>query len=208
MTIHSLKIVGIGDSTTAGTPQFRSPLESPPDGRGNPESQYSFWMMKLHPDWEVLNRGINGQRSDEILERFQRDVVLEKPDYVIVLAGVNDVYQGRSVESVKSNLTAMYSAAVGASIRLVGATILPYDTMGMREVEAIRELNRWIRENAKGIRILFCDTNAAVAHPAIPNMLRGSPDGLHPGVLGYRIMGERLARTIEEDQSAPSFRTR
>ena len=34
-------IVALGDSTTAGTPGFLSPLESPPDGRGDVESQFA-----------------------------------------------------------------------------------------------------------------------------------------------------------------------
>src|SRR5438093_13752620 len=83
-------IVGLGDSTTAGTPGFESPLEAPPDGRGDVESQYTYWMMKLHPEWLVLNRGINGQRSDEIRERLERDVLREECDYAIILACVTD----------------------------------------------------------------------------------------------------------------------
>ena len=81
-----LRIVGLGDSTTAGTPGFMSPLEAPPMGKGDPESQYAYWMMRTHPEWTVLNRGVNGERSDEIKARFQRDVLEEKPDYVIILA--------------------------------------------------------------------------------------------------------------------------
>ncbi len=200
MKSRPIKVVGIGDSTTAGTPGFLSQLEAPPNGRGNPESQYSYWIMKLHPNWTVLNRGVNGQRSDEILRRLPRDVLLEKPDYVIILAGVNDVYQRRTAESVKSNLAAMYSGAMNAGIRVVAATVLPYNTMAQREAESIRELNQWVRREARELKILFCDTNAAVADPADPDRLRGSPDGLHPDVSGYRAMGERLARTIEEDE--------
>ena len=82
-----LRIVGLGDSTTAGTPGFLSPLEAPPNGRGNPESQYAYWMMRMHPEWTVLNRGVNGQRSDEILARFERDVLSESPNYVVILGG-------------------------------------------------------------------------------------------------------------------------
>jgi len=78
MTMRKVRIVGVGDSTTSGAPEFLSPLESPPDGSGNRESQYTYWIMKAHPEWEVLNRGVNGQRSDEILARFNRDVVTEK----------------------------------------------------------------------------------------------------------------------------------
>src|SRR5687768_8723006 len=34
-------IVALGDSTTAGTPAFRSPVEAPPNGDGNKESQFA-----------------------------------------------------------------------------------------------------------------------------------------------------------------------
>lgn len=84
MVARMLKIVGIGDSTTAGTPGFLSPLEAPPNGFGNPRSQYAFWMMEGHPEWSVLNKGINGQRSDEVLARFDRDdVVKEELDNIV-----------------------------------------------------------------------------------------------------------------------------
>src|SRR3990172_1896666 len=175
-----LRIVGIGDSTTTGTPGFLSPLEAPPNGRGNPESQYAYWMMILHPDWTVFNRGINGQRSDQILSRFQKDVLQQKPDYVIILAGVNDVYQGHSQESLKRNLHTMYKMAMNAKINVLAATILPYNTMSASEAKAMKQLNIWIKDTAKELKILFCDTNGTVADPTNPDRLQSSPDELHP----------------------------
>ena len=77
-------IVALGDSTTAGTPAFRSPIEAPPDGAGNVESQYAYWLMQTHPDWRVLNRGVNGERSDQIRARFARDVVAATPAAVVI----------------------------------------------------------------------------------------------------------------------------
>src|SRR5256885_12376993 len=62
----AVTVVALGDSTTAGTPGFRSPLEAPPDGAGNAESQYGYWLGQTHPDWQILNCGVNGERSDEI----------------------------------------------------------------------------------------------------------------------------------------------
>lgn len=108
MSTRHLRVVGLGDSTTAGTPAFRSPLEAPPEGRDNKESQYAYWMTKAHPEWMVLNRGINGQRTDDILARLHRDILEEKPDYVIVLAGVNDIYEGRPLQSIQRNLLEIY----------------------------------------------------------------------------------------------------
>lgn len=89
-----IRIVTIGDSTTAGTPGFTSPIEAPPNGRGDATSQYAYWLMRTHPDWDVVNRGVNGERSDQIRARFERDVIAAAPKAVVIIAGVNDVYQG------------------------------------------------------------------------------------------------------------------
>jgi hypothetical protein len=42
--------------------------------RRNIESQYAYWLTQKHEDWKVLNRGVNGERSDQIRARFDRDV--------------------------------------------------------------------------------------------------------------------------------------
>ena len=55
-----------GDSTTAGTPAFKSPVEAPPVGAGNVESQYAYWLMQAHPDWQRAQsrRQRRAQRPD------------------------------------------------------------------------------------------------------------------------------------------------
>jgi lysophospholipase L1-like esterase len=78
--------VGLGDSTTAGTPGFTSPIDAPPHGSGNPESQYAHWLIRMHPHWRVLNRGANGERSDQIRLRFNRDVLQARADLVVIIA--------------------------------------------------------------------------------------------------------------------------
>src|SRR3954467_13209373 len=74
-----IRIVAMGDSTTSGTPAFKSPREAPPNGSGDETSQYAYWLMKAHPAWEVINQGVNAQRSDVIAARFEVDVVAKKP---------------------------------------------------------------------------------------------------------------------------------
>ena len=197
MPPRRLTIVGLGDSTTAGTPAFLSPLEAPPKGRGNPESQYAHWMARAHAEWTVLNRGINGQTAAEIRGRFERDVLRAKPAYVIILAGVNDIFGGGSAEVVERDLAVMYADALDAAIVPVAASVLPYDQATPQATAAIFTLNMWIESFAKVLDIPFADTHAAVADPNAPHRLHGSPDGLHPDVDGYRRMADTLARTIE-----------
>ena len=118
-----IRIVALGDSTTAGTPGWRSPLEAPPDGDGDETSQYPYWLMKSHADWDVLNRGVNGERTDQIAARFERDVIEAKPKLVVIIAGVNDVYQGKSVEYVTTQLRQMYDRALRSGVRVIAGTI-------------------------------------------------------------------------------------
>jgi len=182
-----MKIVAVGDSTTAGTPAFKSPLESPPAGSGDETSQYAFWLMKAHPEWVVLNRGINGQRSDEIQARFERDVVQNGPAAVVIIAGVNDIYQGRTVEQVTAQLQAMYARAAEAGIPVVAGSIIPFNTATPEQNQRMRQVNDWIRRQPE---VTFVDTRTAVAASGNPDMLFESSDGLHPSALGYRRMAE------------------
>ena len=186
-------IVALGDSTTAGTPLFESPIEAPPDGRGDPRSQFSYWLMQRHPEWRVLNRGVNGERTDEILARFDRDVIAHAPRVVTILAGVNDIYQGRTVESVQAGLRAMFDRAAQASIPVVAGSIVPYNTATAEQNAKMHAVNAWIAtEAARDGRLVFADTRAAAAAPGAPDLLAGSPDGLHPDIEGYRRMAEAI----------------
>src|SRR3954467_12096318 len=83
-----ITIVALGDSTTAGTPAYRSPVEAPPDGAGDVESKYAHWLIRAHAEWRVLNRGVNGERTDQIRARFARDAAQPKPTVVVIIAGV------------------------------------------------------------------------------------------------------------------------
>jgi lysophospholipase L1-like esterase len=191
-------IVALGDSTTAGTPGFQSPVEVPPEGQGNPESQFAYWLMRAHPDWRVLNRGVNGERTDQIGARFERDVLSAQPDAVVIIAGVNDVYQGRTAADVQRELAAMYALARAAKIPVVAGSIIPYNTATAEQNRSMHAVNDWIREHteAHDDSMVFCDTRTAVAAPGAANRLVSSPDDLHPSPEGYKLMAAALDPAI------------
>jgi lysophospholipase L1-like esterase len=151
--------------------------------------------MRSHPEWDVLNRGVNGERSDEIESRFDRDVVGGSPAAVVIIAGVNDIYQGRTVEHVIGRLRAMYARAAAAGIPVVAGSILPYNTATPEQNGHIRHVNEWIRRLPG---VMFVDTHAAVATAGNPDLLFGSPDGLHPAAAGYRRMADAIGPALEE----------
>ena len=195
-------IVCLGDSTTAGTPLFKSPVEAPPDGEGDERSQFAYWLRQARPDWRVLNCGVNGERSDEIALRLKRDVLAHDPTVVVIIAGVNDVYQGRSVNHVTRHLGEMYDRVRLSGTSVVAGAIVPYNTATPEQNAKMHAINDWIKRSGgptgRGGRpgFWFVDTRAAVAAPEDPDKLAGSPDGLHPDIDGYRRMAEALLPAI------------
>jgi lysophospholipase L1-like esterase len=199
MSLTVKTIVALGDSTTAGTPGFKSPLEAPPHGEGDVQSQYAFWLARAHPEWRVLNRGINGERSDQIRARFTRDVIHAGADLVVIIAGVNDIYQQRSAEVVQFELEAMFQLARSAprSLAVVAGSIMPFNTATPDQDRRMMAVNDWLREYAaRHADVAYCDTRAAVSDPADADRLLSSPDDLHPSAEGYRRAAQALEPVI------------
>jgi acyl-CoA thioesterase-1 len=206
--LSTITVVCLGDSTTAGTPLFKSPIESPPAGEGDERSQFGYWLERAHPEWRVLNRGVNGERSDEIERRFARDVMAHSPRVIVIIAGVNDVYQGRDAAQVTARLRSMYDLAGAAGIAVVAGTIVPYNTATASQNAEMHAINAWIVQEARrDSNVLAVDTRLAVAAPEDPDRLSGSPDGLHPDIDGYRRMAEALAPAISRAVASGSTGT-
>ncbi len=193
-----MTILALGDSTTAGTPGFRSPVEAPPDGAGEERSQWTYWAAQRLPGRRFLNRGVNGERTDQILRRFKADLKGLNPDRVVVLAGVNDLYQGYPPEQIQENLAKIYAAAAEQGIPVMACTIIPYNSMSPTVLERMRQVNGWIQRHSREAGLGFCDLFSVVEDPAQPGNLISSPDGLHPDVEGYRRMGEAVADALEK----------
>jgi lysophospholipase L1-like esterase len=198
MTDDRVLIVALGDSTTAGTPGWKSPIEAPPSGAGDETSQYAYWLMQQQPGWNVVNHGVNGERSDQIRGRFEESVVSLAPRAVVIIAGVNDVYQGREAQHVIEQLAAMYERAKRNGIGVVAGTIVPYNTATDEQNARMRAVNTWIRTFADSHEhVAFVDTRTAVGAPGAPDRLFESPDDLHPSPAGYRRMADAIAPVLE-----------
>ena len=200
-------IVALGDSTTAGAPYFRSPVEAPPDGEGDASAPFPRALEKLRPGWRALNRGVSGERADQVRARFERDVLAEKPRFAVILAGVNDVYQGRGLKETEADLLWMYERARRAGIEPIAATVMPFTRATPAQNARLRALNGWIARTAAERGLALWDARAATASPGNPEALTGSPDGLHPDRAGYRAAARALAAVLDARLKSAEGRT-
>lgn len=51
-------------------------------------------IKSAYPQWDIINKGVNGDTTREALERFEADVLNNNPDVVTFLFGSNDSAMG------------------------------------------------------------------------------------------------------------------
>lgn len=143
----------------------------------------------------VLDRGISGQTSPQMLLRFYQDVVALHPEAVHVMAGTNDLAGNTgpsSPEDFKNNIRAMIDLASANHIRVVLASILPAERFSWRPdiqpVEQIRQLNAWLRQLASQHHLIYADYYSTLTTPSGAFRSELSNDGVHPNSDGYAAM--------------------
>ena len=87
-----MKIVFFGDSITDMGRNRESVDEIYTYGNGYPVFVASALYRKDPLKYQVINRGISGDRSVDLYARIKRDVWNEHPDVLSILIGVNDVW--------------------------------------------------------------------------------------------------------------------
>ena len=76
---------------------------------------------------EIINKGIGGNTSANMLARFDQDVASQSPDVVWLIAGTNDYYQGVSVADFTNNMSQLIAKinSLGAKAVVIDASVAP-----------------------------------------------------------------------------------
>ena len=143
----------------------------------------------------VVDRGISGQTSPQMLGRFYQDVVALHPKAVHIMAGTNDVAGNTgpsSPDDFKNNIRAMVDLASAHHIQIILASILPAERFPWRPdiqpVEQIRQLNAWLRQLADQRKLIYADYYSSLTTPSGAFLPELSNDGVHPNSDGYAAM--------------------
>jgi lysophospholipase L1-like esterase len=143
----------------------------------------------------VLNRGISGQTSEQMLVRFQSDVVALRPRVVVILAGTNDIAGNtgpNSPQDFRSAIMSMAQIARANGIRVVLCSIPPTAAFNWRPHldprPWIKSLNSWLRSYAIRNQLGYVDYYPLLVGPSGEFRADLSNDGVHPNRSGYRLM--------------------
>lgn len=173
------KIVALGDSFTLGYPL-------------DPEHSWTTRTAEVLRV-PVVNKGKSRQTAKDLLDRFDADVVTEKPGRVIIFAGIGDALQDVPSAEVQANIKALVEKAKANHI--IPILALPIEYPGVRK--SIKETREWELGYAQKGDILTLDF-ASVLFDTEGKYLSGlTIDEKYPNAKGYETMGDYAAKVLK-----------
>ena len=180
---------------------------------GNSITQVWSDYTDFFSDNGYLNKGISGQTTDQMLLRFKKDVVDEKADCVVILAGINDLAENNgpiSLEDIFKNIKSMVKVANDNNIKVILSSILPaYEFLwnpGIYPSDDIIFLNKNLKDFCESGYATYVDYHTSMRDKR--NGLRddytywrddfNGYDGVHPNKKGYLKMERIISKTLKK----------
>lgn len=148
----------------------------------------------------VVNRGVSGQTSPQILLRFMADVIALRPKAVHLMCGVNDIAGNTgptTPEDFKNNVCAMLDLARTDGIAVILGSITPITALPWaidvgHPGAWVSELNGWLKTLAEDRGLTYVDYFTCLADD--DGSLRSdlTRDGVHPQRSAYALMRDLL----------------
>ena len=158
---------------------------------------------------DVLDRGISGQTSQQMLARFRADVIDLHPAVVHIMAGTNDIAGNTgptSLAQIEGNVMSMVELARVHGIVVVLAAVPPAARFwwhrALEPAGTIIELNCWLRGYAAREHLVYVDYHAALDDGHGGLAATYSDDGVHPNAAGYAVMSPLARAAIAESLAA------
>jgi len=178
-SLSNPKIVALGDSFTLGYPL-------------DPEYSWTTRMAEVL-QVTVVNKGKSRQTAKDLLDRFDTDVVSEKPGRVIIFAGIGDALQDVPLTEVQTNIKAIVEKA--KSNHIIPILALPIEYPGVRE--SINETREWELGYAQQEEILTLDFSKALFDTEGKYLSGLTIDEKYPNAKGYKAMGDYAAQVLK-----------
>ncbi|RKD12775.1 hypothetical protein BCY91_11015 [Pelobium manganitolerans] len=172
----------------------------------------------------VVNKGIGGNNSADLLKRIDKDVIAQSSDMVILMVGTNDMVNSKkfiSYEVYRKNYDTLVSKMRSCGIIPILLSSPPIDTgyLFQRHVRTlftenpnhkILKINAFQKNYADSLGLHFIDIYQAFTNVGSPNgscksliineCNKGIADGIHPTEKGYKFIADKIYRYLKHNK--------
>lgn len=164
----------LGDSITAGYP-----------------------LEELYEDLPVVNSGVSGYTTQDILNNLDNMVSIYNPTKVFLLIGTNDIQREKTNEEIINNVKEIVNKILEKrpNTKIYIESIYPINntdnekinhaSVGIRNNKTIKEINKEIKEYCKDNDYTYIDMYNELADKDGNLDLKYTTEGLHISDLGY-----------------------
>ncbi|AEE16264.1 SGNH/GDSL hydrolase family protein [Treponema brennaborense] len=156
----------------------------------------------------ILNRGVSGDTSEQLKARWQKDVLGERPDYISIMIGVNDVWRHFdgtvrqsdfiSAEKYRGNYCALLDAALP---QVKGVLVI---SPCMFDLNRSDPMGRMVREYADVARAVAKEYGQLYidVQNSIDSVLQHrascvySADRVHPTLCGHMVVARAVLDAV------------
>ncbi len=172
--MDNLKLICMGDSITWGYPY-------------GPKYSWVNLAQKVL-DIDVINRGINGSSAEDLVNRFNKDVIEQFPSHVIIMVGTNDANFRVPIKEYSECISTMFDTAKVNGISTIIA--LPVPSLDKWLEYTLEKYRYWLRNYASNHNIPVVDFAAGMTSPDGKINPGCFADEVHPSKAGYQSMAD------------------
>lgn len=167
---------------------------------GNSITEQGWW-SKLFKQNNIVNRGIGGDNTLGILNRLP-EILQTKPLKIFLMAGINDITAGRSIDEIAHNIETMVDMSQTSSpgTKLYIQSVLPvndsclaYEGLKGKNSEVVK-LNRKLRALCEQKNIIFIDIAPLLSDEKGSLRATLTKDGIHLHPEAYVIWTNYLKK--------------
>lgn len=186
----TVKYVALGDSLTAGV------------GSDDVKSTFVYQVAKnfssLFGKVEVVNLGVPGSTSQDLILDQLPQVAQEKPQYITLLIGINDIHNKVSVADYENRLSNILNELLAETETQITLINLPYlgaaDTVPFPLSTILdtrtKRFNSVIAKLGRSDRVKLIDLYTPSRQPFLDNRAYYASDHFHPSGEGYLFWGK------------------
>lgn len=145
----------------------------------------------------VYNRGISGDTSDRLCERFKETVLNLEPKNLVLLIGTNDLTLINDYKYVANNIERLIAETRQnvPNCKIILQLVFPVDSKNKKKNKVIIELNQILKKYKEKHNISIIDNDYLCDKDGSFNT-KYTYDGLHPNAIGFHKISEKIIKEL------------